>query len=562
VELGGATLDLNGAAGSVSGAVTGGAGSVVNVNGTFTTAATFSVDTFRITGTGRLNMGHDITPATVFSNAGTLAVASTDTVTITGDYTQTSTGTFQTGVTDDSTYGKLVVTGTATLPTGARIDVNVADPNFAFTATSMAGIINAGTLASDGTFAVTDNSTLFDFTASTNGSAVDLDLVAPGSGGGSTGVVAAVTSTGNTPGLGAAVVLDDLVDAYAGGSTGNADMDTVIAALGAMTTNPQVSDAVTQMLPLMTGGMAQFALANLHSLNRVVQAWQERNRGLSSGDDFVANRNIWLKPLGAWADQKDRDGAFGYEAQTYGAMLGGDGELSAGSRIGAAFAYTQGQVDSNSGYQTADVTSYLAVLYGSRNLTENTELNWRIDYAHNQNEGDRYIAFVDRTARSSYDSDSFHLGADIGRTIPMSERTRFAAWVRSDYAMIKEDGYTETGADALNLVVDSRTTDELILAVDGRVEHAVSDTSTLTADLGIGYDTQAEQASITSSFAGGGAAFVTDGIDPSPVVVRGGLGMVINPGEAMEITARYDIGSRPGSGYTGQTVSVKFQMAF
>ena len=144
----------------------------------------------------------------------------------------------------------------------------------------------------------------------------------------------------------------------------------------------------------------------------------------------------------------------------------------------------------------------------------------------------------------------------------MSEKTRFTAWVRADYATIKEDGYTETGADALNLVVDSRTTDELILALDGRVEHALSDTSTLTADLGIGYDTQAEQASITSSFAGGGAAFVTDGIDPSPVLVRGGLGMVINTSEAMEITARYDIGSRPGSGYTGQTVSVKFQMAF
>jgi hypothetical protein len=45
-------------------------------------------------------------------------------------------------------------------------------------------------------------------------------------------------------------------------------------------------------------------------------------------------------------------------------------------------------------------------------------------------------------------------------------------------------------------------------------------------------------------------------------VVRGGLGMAINPSDAMEITARYDIGTRPGSGYTGQTVSVKFRMAF
>ena len=125
-------------------------------------------------------MGHGITPDTAFNNAGTLAVAAAATATITGDYTQTSTGTFRTGVTDDTTYGKLVVTGTATLPTGARIDVNVADPNFAFTATSMADVISAGTLASDGTFAVTDNSALFDFTASMNGNAVDLALAIPG----------------------------------------------------------------------------------------------------------------------------------------------------------------------------------------------------------------------------------------------------------------------------------------------------------------------------------------------------------------------------------------------
>jgi len=62
------------------------------------------------------------------------------------------------------------------------IDVNVANPNFAFTVTGMADIISAGTLTSDGTFAVTDNSALFDFTANKNGNAVDLALAAAGGG--------------------------------------------------------------------------------------------------------------------------------------------------------------------------------------------------------------------------------------------------------------------------------------------------------------------------------------------------------------------------------------------
>jgi outer membrane autotransporter protein len=292
----------------------------------------------------------------------------------------------------------------------------------------------------------------------------------------------------------------------------------------------------------------------------VVQARQGVNRGLSSGDDFVDNRNVWIKPLGSWADQENRNGAFGYDAQTYGVVLGADGELSQISQIGAAFAYTQSTVDSNSDAQTADVNSYLAVLYGSRSLDEHTELNWLADYGYNQNKGDRHIAFVNRTARSSYTSDSYHLGAGIGRTIPMSEKTSFIPSFRADYTVLKENGYTETGADALNLAVDGKSTDELILAVDGKVEHMVSDTSTLTANLGVGYDTQAKQSSITSSFVGGGAAFTTDGINPSSTLVRGGLRMVINSSDATEVTARYDIETR--SGYTGQTFSVKLRKPF
>jgi outer membrane autotransporter protein len=355
-------------------------------------------------------------------------------------------------------------------------------------------------------------------------------------------------------------VLDGLVADFTGGGTGNVDMDTVIAALGTMTTNRQLSDAVTRMLPLMTGGMTQFSFANLRGVNRVVQARLEANRGLSSGDDFAGDRKVWLKPLGSWADQEDRNGAFGYDAQTHGVVLGADGELSEISRIGAAFAYTRSDVDSNSGAQTADVDSYLVVLYGSRSLDENTEFNWQADYGYNRNQGNRYIAFVNRTAQSSYHSDSFHVGAGIGRSLPMNPKTSFTPSFRVDYTTIKENGYTETGAGALNLAVDGKTTDELILAVDGKLTHALSDTSTLTANLGVGYDTEAEQASLTTSFAGGGAAFTTDGIKPSSTVLRGGLGMVLNSSDAMEFTARYDLETR--SGYTGQTISVKFRMPF
>ncbi len=111
---------------------------------------------------------------------------------------------------------------------------------------------------------------------------------------------------------------------------------------------------------------------------------------------------------------------------------------------------------------------------------------------------------------------------------------------------------------AVNLVVGSKTTDEFILSVDGKLVQALSDSTRLTANLGIGYDTRAKQASITSSFAGGGPAFTTTGIHPASTLARGGLGIVTSTRNATEITARYDVEAR--GGFTAQTASIKFRM--
>jgi outer membrane autotransporter protein len=508
------------------------------------------VDTFAIANGGLLNMGHGVTATTGFGNDGTLSVAEAGNVTITGDYAQTANGTYQLGAASNTVYGKLNVTGTATLPAAAKIVVDVNGVNTLATGDTLAGVLTAGTLSAS-TFAVTDNSALFDFTGAVNGNAIDLAIAASSA----TGVVDAVTGTGSTSALGAAAVFDALIAAPPGGAMG-----AVITALGLLPTQQAVSDAVTGTLPLMTGSMARFALSNLHGIYHVVQAWQGRNSGLSSGDGFISDRYGWVKPIGSWADQDNRDGAFGYSAQTFGIVAGADGEISQASRLGAAFGYTRSAVDGNSGLQTADVDSYVAMLYGSRSLDERTELDMQADFGYNKNKGNRFVTLVSLNALSDYSSTSFHVGAGVSRSMEMSPKTTFVPSVRADYTTIRDQGYTETGAGALNLTVNGKSTDEFILALDGKVAHAVNDTSTVTANLGVGYDTQARQSSITSAFQGGGAAFTTTGINPSATLVRGGVGMVTNTSNAVEITARYDIEAR--SGFTNQTASVKLRMQF
>lgn len=488
-------------------------------------------------------------------DGGTLSIPDAQTLTLGGNYTQTDIGILRIGVSDDTTYGKLVVIGTATLPSNAKIDVNVADPDFSFTSSRLEGIITAGTLVSDGTFAVTDNSVLFDFNAVKDGNSVDLTLVATGGAGDTGEIEQIITSKSNTPALGAARALDTII---------NNDTTGPIASLFVSFTNEeQVNTAVSQTLPLLTGGSQIAATSALTGMNRVVQARIESNRGLSSGDHFYGDEKFWLKPFGSWADQDDRKGVSGFNSNTAGLAFGGDTTIFDSTRLGISFAYAKSSVDSNSKVapNSAKVDVYQLIGYGSHALDDSTEVNFQLGLGQNRNKGTRNLTSFGLQANSSYDSLVATAGAGVGRSFELNKTTAFTPSVRADYSWIQDDGYTETGAGALNLKVNRRTTDELILAVDGKLTHEIKQGVTLSTNLGLGYDALNSQASMTSSFAGApGVAFTTEGLKNSPWLARGGLGLASQTAGGMEISARYDAEYRQD--FLNQTASIKLRWAF
>lgn len=485
----------------------------------------FRVASFTNNGTARFDSAGGVTPnfnlgnvtGNTFANNSVLAVAAGTTGTITGDYTQAAGGTFRTHVTDDTTYGKLVVSGTATLPSNAKIDVNVADPNFSFTASSMANIISAGTLTSDGTFTVTDNSLLFNFGAVKDSNTVDLTITAAAPA--APGVLTSVTNTGNTPATGAATALDIII---AGDPTGP-----VGSLFVGFSTEQQVSNAVSQTLPLLTGGSQVAASAALTGINRVIQARQERNRGLSSGDLFYGDKKFWMKPFGSWADQDDRNGVSGYKARTGGLAFGADATISNETRVGLSFAYARVAVDGSSSVapNSMDVDVYQLVGYGSHVLDADSEINFQVGIGQNKNDGRRDLLAFGTVAKADFTSQTATAGVGYGRTLKLGEQTGFTPSLRADYSWIRDKGYTETGAGAMNLNVESRTTDELILAADGKLTHEIATGRTVSANLGLGYDVLGEQVSIMAAYAGAPTvAFTTRGLDPNPWMVRGGAG--------------------------------------
>jgi len=467
----------------------------------------------------------------------------------------------------------LNVIGDVTIRDTASFYVNVAATNTLAAGNILSGVLKSttGVLTNNTVLSVTDNSNLFNFLAAQNINQIDIATIAAGggnSGGSSYTVLSDVRSQGFTSGEGAARVLDGFVQGgtILTGANEALDFNNIVTALGTLSTEKEVSDAVAQTLPLLTAGMNQATLSALHSTNRVIQARQESNVGASSGDEFLGDRKFWLKSVGSWANQDNRKGVAGYSVDTYGFIIGADGDINEANRIGVAFSYMNSNVDgkSTSSGNSASIDAYQAIVYGSRSLTAipDTELNWQADIGINKNKGHRSIDFggLNRVAKSNYDSTTAHIGAGIARNYQLNDKTTITPVLRADYTWIRDESYTEKGAVGLNLNVDSHSTDELILLTEGRIAHKVNDRATLVANAGIGYDVLDGKNSVTASYVGGGAAFHTPGMDVSPWLGRAGVGLTVNATETTEISARYDAEAR--SDFIDQTASVKVRWLF
>jgi hypothetical protein len=111
------------------------------------------------------------------------------------------------------------------------------------------------------------------------------------------------------------------------------------------------------------------------------------------------------------------------------------------------------------------------------------------------------------------------------------------------------------------LNVQSQTVDQLVPALQLKLDHDMGNSLNLSINAGAGYDVLNGRNSVTSSYVGGGAAFVTPGLESSPWMVRSGLGLTYKPSDGYDISARYDREDRGGS-FNTQTASVKLRMLF
>ncbi|MFF7708878.1 autotransporter domain-containing protein [Pseudomonas sp. NPDC007930] len=489
-----------------------------------------------------------------FINRGVLGVAATSPggasalATIDGDYHQAAGATLRTQVLDAEHYGQLVVSGTATLPSQAKIDVDVANANQPFTTARLNAVLSAGSLKSDGSFAVSSNSALFDFGAQKVGNQVDLTLSAKPT----SSARAAVQGAGLAEAGGAAQVLDAQ---FAQGSASPLSAYFVSA-----TSQAEVARAVGQALP---SGDANLR-ASQAALGQISDALQARlvpaglpAIGLAQAPAF------WSQPFNSLANRP------GASQASSGQVLGFDTRTSPTQRVGMAFAYARGasQGQSLGPAQDSRLDLWQFTGYSAHSLAPGTELLLYAGAGHNRVDNQRALALggASGAAKASYDSLFATLGASLGHAYQVSQATRLTPSLRLDYNHIRDDGYRESGGSAiapLLLSVDGRQTDQLIAGLDGRLEHAFSPGgASLRLTLGVGYDLLNQPGEVTARFAGApGQRFTVRGERADPWLLRGGVGLAAPLSATAKLTVGYSLQQR--SDFTDQGGNVGVEWAF
>ena len=184
-------------------------------------------------------------------------------------------------------------------------------------------------------------------------------------------------------------------------------------------------------------------------------------------------RGFWIK-ANASAYRTDGDGnAFENEVRGGSIAFGADAAPARGVIVGLAAAYGKSNLDFDGIRDSGWTRNGALAVYGNYE-TGPWAFKGIAGYAFGTNQLDRPIVFgpIARTARGEFDSQSGSVYAEATYDIPM-EGFSLRPLAGLSWVLSRQQGFTESGADALNLAVTGETTNSLRTLLGVKTLHAL-----------------------------------------------------------------------------------------
>ncbi len=191
---------------------------------------------------------------------------------------------------------------------------------------------------------------------------------------------------------------------------------------------------------------------------------------------------VFLNGIGNFGSQDTTSRETGFDYHTAGLIAGTDYRFTDKLIAGLAFSYLRTNADLDLSLGEVDSQSYGLFLYGTYYFGQ-AYIDLLGGFTWNNYDVTRRIVYgpapgftgeaVNRTASGSTDGWQYTFNGGAGYDFQQGPLT-VTPYVRVEYLNLNIAGYTESGADGLNLKVQSQTVDSLLTILGGRAGYAIS----------------------------------------------------------------------------------------
>ncbi|HIE6501695.1 autotransporter outer membrane beta-barrel domain-containing protein [Serratia marcescens] len=262
--------------------------------------------------------------------------------------------------------------------------------------------------------------------------------------------------------------------------------------------------------------------------------------GLASSSAIKADEDgAWVQLLGAWDHASGDANATGYQASTYGVLVGLDSAAAADWRLGVATGYTRTSLHGGYGSK-ADSDNYHLAAYGDKQfgalaLRGGAGYTWhRIDTKRSVNYGMQ----SDRDT-AKYSARTEQLFAEAGYSVK-GEWLNLEPFVNLAYVNFENNGIAESGGAAA-LRGDKQHTDATVstlgLRADTEWQVSPGTTVALRSELGWQHQYGGLERGTGLRFNGGNAPFVVDSVPVSRdgMVLKAGAEVAVNENASLSL---------------------------